>query len=90
MTAYDSFGNMVTTDNSTSVTMTSSSGTMLFDGNGNGTFGELGDNIMVLSSGTFTIPARDTAAHTGVTITATGGSASRHQLRLHYQRLPPP
>ena len=75
VTAYDLFGNVVNTDSSTSVTMTSSSGTLLFDGNGNGTFGELGDNVMVLSSGTFTITARDTVAHTGVTITATDGGA---------------
>ena len=42
VTAYDSLGNVVTTDSSTSVTMTSSSGTLLFDGNGNGIFGEAG------------------------------------------------
>ena len=82
VTAYDYFGNLVNTDSSTSVTMTSSSATMLFDGNGNGTFGEPGDNVMVLSSGTFTITARDTAAGTGVTITATGGGSKTEPAAL--------
>jgi hypothetical protein len=72
--AHDQFHNLVN-DSTTSVTMTSSSATMLFDANGNGTFGEPGDNVKVLTSGTFTINARDTAAATGVTITATGGAA---------------
>jgi hypothetical protein len=71
VTAYDQFNNVVTTDSTTAVTMSSSSGTMSFDGDGNGTFGEAGDNVKTLTSGTFTIAARDTSAGTGVTITAT-------------------
>ncbi len=75
VTAHDQFHNLIN-DSMTSVTMTSSSATMLFDANGNGTFGEAGDNVMVLTAGTFTINARDTTATTGITITATGGGAS--------------
>ncbi len=71
VTAYDQYGNVVTTDSTTSVTMTSSSATMLFDSNGNGIFGQRGDNIKTLSAGTFNIPARDTIGRSGVTITAT-------------------
>jgi hypothetical protein len=72
VTAHDQFHNLVN-DSTTSVTMTSSSPTMLFDSSGNGTFGEPGDNVKVLTAGSFTITARDTAAATGITITATGG-----------------
>jgi 3-dehydroquinate dehydratase len=75
VSAYDSFGNLVNTDNSTSVTMTSNSGTMLFDSNSNGTFGEASDNVTLLSSGTFNISARDTTAGTSTTITATDGNS---------------
>lgn len=71
VTAYDQYGNVVTTDSTTSVTMTSNSATMLFDSNGNGIFGQRGDNIKTLSAGTFNISARDTIGRSGVTITAT-------------------
>ncbi len=70
VTAYDQYGNLVTTDSSTQVTMSSSSATMAFDGDGNGTFGEVGDDSKTLTAGTFDIQARDTTAGAGVTITA--------------------
>jgi hypothetical protein len=54
-----------------SVTLSSSSPTMLFDANGNGVFGESGDNVKALVNGTFSIQARDSATSTGVSITAT-------------------
>ena len=71
VTAYDQYDNMVTTDSTTLVTMSSSSATMAFDGDGNGTFGEAGDDIKMLTAGTFDIQARDTSVGAGVTITAT-------------------
>jgi hypothetical protein len=51
--------------------MTSSSPTMRFDGDGDGTFGEAGDEIGVLVGGTFDIAARDTTAASSTVITAT-------------------
>jgi hypothetical protein len=75
VTAHDQFHNLIN-DSTTSVTMTSSSTTMLFDANGNGTFGEPGDKVKLLSAGTFTITVGDTAAATGVTMTAIGGGES--------------
>ena len=65
--AKDANNNTVTTDSSTVVTMTGSSGNVLFDGNGDGTFG---DSNKTLSGGTFTISTKDMLAET-VTITAT-------------------
>ena len=53
------------------MTMTSNSPTMLFDGDGDGTFGEPGDDIGVLVNSTFDIAARDTTAASGIVITAT-------------------
>ena len=52
-------------------TMSSSSLTMLFDADGDGTFGEPGDNVKPLVGGTFDIMARDTTAGTDITIVAT-------------------
>ncbi|GAG03997.1 unnamed protein product, partial [marine sediment metagenome] len=71
VTAYDQYDNLVNTDSATQVTMSSSSGTMAFDGDGNGTFGEVGDDSKTLAAGTFDIQARDTTGGVGVTITAT-------------------
>jgi len=51
--------------------MSSSSPTMLFDGDGDGVFGEPGDSVGVLIDGTFDIVARGTTAGFGVVITAT-------------------
>ena len=56
VTAKDASGNTVTTDSSTEVTMTSSTGNVLFDANGDGSFN---DNSQTLSSGTFTISTKD-------------------------------
>jgi len=75
VTGYDAYGNMATNDNTTVVTMSSSSSTMLFDGNGNGLFGQPGDNVKTLSGGTFDIQAKDSTAAQGTTITASDGSA---------------
>jgi len=74
VTAYDAYGNVATNDNTTVVTMSSSSPTMIFDGNGNGLFGETGDNTRALSGGTFDIQAKDNTAAEGITITASDGS----------------
>jgi hypothetical protein len=67
VTAKDANSNTVTTDSSTAVTMTSASGNMQFDSNGDSTFG---DNTKTLSNGTFTINTKDNVAET-TTITAT-------------------
>jgi len=53
------------------LTMSSSSPTMLFDGDGDGIFGEPADDVKPLVDGSLTIMARDTTAGTGVTIVAT-------------------
>jgi hypothetical protein len=69
--AQDAGGNLLTTDSSTVVTMTSSTGDVQFDSNGDGTFG---DNSKTLSSGTFTISTKDPVFES-VTITATDATA---------------
>ncbi len=74
VTARDAYGNVATNDNTTVITMSSSSSTMIFDGNGNGLFGETGDNMKTLSAGTFDIQAKDNTATEGITITASDGS----------------
>ncbi len=51
--------------------MTSSSPSMMFDGDGDGTFGEPGDDIGFLVGGTFDIPALDSTAGDGISIIAT-------------------
>ena len=66
VTAQDQFNNTVTTDNSTVVTM-SGTGSVQFDSNGDGTYG---DNTKTLSSGTFNINTRDNSTET-VNLTAT-------------------
>ena len=76
VTGYDAYGNMATSDNTTVVTLTSSSSTMIFDGNGTGLFGQPGDYVKTLSGGTFDIQAKDNTAAEGVTITASDGSAT--------------
>jgi hypothetical protein len=52
------------------MTLSSSSPTLRFDGNGNGVFGEPNDNIKLLANGILTITVQDTASGS-VTITAT-------------------
>jgi uncharacterized repeat protein (TIGR01451 family) len=65
------------------MTITSSSATMVFDGDGDGTFGEPGDNIKALVNGILTIPTRDSATGTP-TITATDflGQIGAHEYIL--------
>jgi hypothetical protein len=74
VTAYNANGNMVTSDNITPVTMGSNPDTVIFDGNGNGIFGEAGDNVKTLVSGTFNIQAKCNTVADNVTITASSGS----------------
>ena len=77
VTALDVYGNVVTTDSSTLVTMTSS-GSAQFDSNGDSTFG---DNTKTLVNGIFTISTKNDVAET-ITLTAsssggiTGSSSS--------------
>jgi hypothetical protein len=73
LTAYDEFGNVAAADN-VSVTMTSSLSDMVFDGNGNGTFGEAGDEIGVLMGGTLDIQAKARSAAKDVIIAASDGT----------------
>ena len=73
VTAYDAFDNLVTADNVT-VTMSSTPSVLIFDGNANGTYGEAGDDVGVLMSGTLDIPAKARSASGSVTITATDGA----------------
>lgn len=77
VTALDQFANRVTSDNSTLVTLASSSGHVRFDGNLDGTFG---DATKPLSTGAASVNARGTTAE-ATTVTATDangktGSAS--------------
>ncbi|MBN1873599.1 MAG: tandem-95 repeat protein, partial [Anaerolineae bacterium] len=58
------------------MTMTSTSPTMVFDGDDDGVFGEPGDDLGVLNEGSFDIAARDTTAGTGVVITATDNAGN--------------
>jgi hypothetical protein len=68
--ALDVFSNAVTTDNSTLVTLSSTTGNVVFDANDNGVFAESGDNVIALSNGTFSLNARDNVVQT-VSLTAT-------------------
>lgn len=70
VTAKNEFGNPVTTDSATVVTMTGT-GSVQYDSNGNGTFG---DNTKTLSNGTFTISTKDAVVE-AVTLTATDGNS---------------
>jgi len=70
VTAKDLFNYTVTTDDSTVVTMTSSTGHVQFDSNSNGTFG---DDTKTLTSGALTITSKATNAES-VTISATAAS----------------
>ncbi len=71
VTAKDQYSNTVTTDSSTVVTMTSGSGNVQFDSNGDTTFG---DNTKTLASGTFTISTKNTVAETTTIIATDSGS----------------
>jgi len=74
VTAYDSFGNLVPSDN-VSVVMSSSPSGLLFDGNANGTYGETGDDTGTLVAGVLNIEARARSAVSALTITATDDDA---------------
>lgn len=67
------------------IAMSSSSPTMVFDGDGDGIFGESGDNIKAMVNGALIIPARDSATGTP-TITATDflGQSGSHNYRLFF------
>ena len=73
VSSYDAYGNFVPASN-VSVTMSSSLSDMVFDGNGNGKYGEDGDDIGVLADGTFSIQAKAKSAAESVTITANDGT----------------
>jgi Bacterial Ig-like domain (group 1)/Bacterial Ig domain len=73
ITALDGNGNVVTTDSSTAVTLVSD-GHVQFDGNGNSTYGEAGDNVATLAAGTCTVSARDTVKESA-TITVSDANA---------------
>ena len=68
VTARDASNVMVSTNPPTVITLTSS-GSVLFDGNGNGTFGESGDDQGTILNGYCTVSAKDDTVQT-VTITA--------------------
>ena len=53
------------------IQMTSSSVTMQFDGNGNGTFGEPGDDLVPLAGGSAIVATVDTTAGSDVAVTVT-------------------
>jgi trimeric autotransporter adhesin len=72
VTAQDVFSNTVP-DSSTVVTVSGSSANAQFDSNGDSIFGQNGDNMQVLSNGTFTINTEDTIAET-ITVTAADGT----------------
>jgi hypothetical protein len=66
----------------TGLLMSSNSATMAFDADGNGIFGEPGDDVKSLVDGSLTIMARDTTPGTDVTVTATD-SAGRYGYNLY-------
>ena len=69
VTAKNVYGNPVTTDSTTVVTMTGT-GSVQYDSDGNGTFD---DYTKTLSNGTFTISTKDAVVE-AVTLTATDGN----------------
>jgi hypothetical protein len=73
-TAQDAYGNTVTSASGT-VTFSSSSSNMKWDGNHNGALGNTPpDNQATLSSGVASIPTGDPTVETGVTTTASNGT----------------
>ena len=75
-TAFDVYSNVVTTDNTTMVTLTDNAGNLLFDANNNGVFGEPGDHLTTLSNGVFNLNARDALAENcAVTVSDANGKS---------------
>ncbi|MBN2098422.1 MAG: hypothetical protein JW753_02370, partial [Dehalococcoidia bacterium] len=70
LTAYDAVGNLVAADGVV-VTMSSIFSGLVFDGNGNGTFGETGDGVALLMAGTLDIQAKFTSRADGIIVMAT-------------------
>ena len=72
------------------MTLSSSSPTMAYDANGNGIFGEPGDNVRLLANGILTITVQDTASGS-VTITATDflGQAGSNAYLINSSAQPP-
>jgi hypothetical protein len=68
VTAYDAYGNLVTASG-TAVTVTSSSSGLVFDGNDNGTYDQIGDDTGILTAGTFDIRAKAKSPADGLIIT---------------------
>ncbi len=68
--ACDPCGNEVIVGSPKHLTLTSSSATMLFDADGDGSFG---DDVKILSGSSFDIVARGTTVASGVTINVTDG-----------------
>ena len=75
-TAKDTYGNTITTDNSSVVTFSSSSVNLTWDGNLDGAFdrAEAVEISATLVNGVASIPAKDNFEESPVTITATSGS----------------
>lgn len=57
--ALDASGKLVAEDSSTVVSLTSSDSNIVFDGNGDGIYGGIGDDQKTLSQGSVRFPARD-------------------------------
>ena len=95
VTARDAFGNQVSV-NGVSVTMSSSVSSLVFDGNGDGTFGQMGDDVALLTAGTFDIQAKARSAAEGLSRSllpmSTAGQvpASRTRSRTSAVSSPPP
>jgi hypothetical protein len=68
--AFDAFANLVPA-NGTAVTMSSSPSYLRFDGNGNGTYGDIGDDTGLLTGGILDIQAKASSATDALIITAT-------------------
>ncbi len=81
VTARDQFSNPVTTDSSTLVSLSSSSGRVSFDGNRDGIFD---DNVKRLEAGSVSLNARDTTAETtALTATDTAGKTGSVSLTIN-------
>ncbi len=87
VTAYDAFDNLVTADNVT-LTMSSTPSVLIFDGNANGTYGETGDDVGVLMSGTLDIPGKGQECFRQSHHLGDRWHHHRHECLLRHQGLP--